>query len=161
MGSRAGRARRALKRFVALATTVALLTSLTLLVAPGVAYADGGALAVSTTSYSAGSPPPGAPVTYTMAVDVGGGSDTSNSRITMVHATPPGVLPLGAFGTGWGCQSPVGQSITCVTTNNSFNNGTKLTLTVVAIVTGSGMTSSVIQNSSTTTVSVSYTHLRA
>src|SRR5664279_3535872 len=152
MGSRAGRARRALKRFVALATTVALLTALSPLVAPGVVYADGGVLAVSTTSYSAGSPPAGAPVTYTMAVDVGGGSETS-SRITMVHTTPTGVLPLGAFGTGWGCQSPVGQTITCVTTNNSFNNGTKLTLTVVAIVSSSGMTSSVIQNSSTTTVS--------
>src|SRR5664279_1471658 len=102
MGSRAGRARRALKRFVALATTVALLTALSPLIAPGVAYADGGVLLVSTTSYNAGSPPAGAPVTYTMAVEVAGGSNTSSSRITMVHTTPTGVLPLGAFGTGWG-----------------------------------------------------------
>jgi uncharacterized repeat protein (TIGR01451 family) len=110
-------------------------------------------LAVSTTSFSTASPAPGAPVTYKVATSVLAGAN-ENSPISVTQTTPTGVLPVGAYGTGWVCAAPVGQTITCTTSGSSFTNGTALpVLTVVAIVTGTTMTSTIVQNNSPSRVS--------
>ena len=110
-------------------------------------------LAVSTTSYSAATSTPGAPVSYNVVASVLSGAK-ENSPISVTQTTPAGVVPVGAFGTGWVCQAPVGQTVTCTTSASSFTNGTALpAITVVAIATGASVTSTTIQNSSTTRVS--------
>jgi uncharacterized repeat protein (TIGR01451 family) len=106
-------------------------------------------LAVSTTSYSAASPSPGAPVNYTDTASVFAGTNEA-SPVSVTQTVPAGIVPVGAYGSGWICQSPVGQSISCTTSSSSFAGGTTLpVLNVVAIVTGSTVTSTLVQNSST------------
>ena len=110
-------------------------------------------LAVTTTSYAAATSQPGDPVTYTVVPSVLAGGDAT-SPISVVQTTPAGVIPVGAFGTGWVCQPRVGQTITCTTSASSFTAGTTLpTLTVVAIVTAASTTAATIQASSPTTAS--------
>jgi hypothetical protein len=112
-------------------------------------------LAVNSTSYSAASPSPGAPVNYSVSASVTAGSNET-MPISVTQTTPTGVVPVGAYGSGWVCASPVGQSITCTTSGSSFLGGTTLpVLNVVAIVTGSSVTSTLIQSSSSATASSS------
>ncbi|MEV5968235.1 putative Ig domain-containing protein [Kribbella sp. NPDC051952] len=106
-------------------------------------------LAVSTTSYTAPSSQPGDPVTYKIASSVLAGA-AENSPISVSQTVPAGVVPVGAYGNGWTCAAAVGQSITCTTTAGSFAGGTVLPpITVVAIVTGSTVTSALVQSNST------------
>ena len=111
-------------------------------------------LSVSTTSYSAASPAAGAPVNYLVTPSVLAGAD-EGAAISVTQTVPTGVVPVGAFGSGWTCAAPVGRTITCTTTATSFANGTTLpVIDVVAIVTGSTVTSTTIANSSSTAVLV-------
>ncbi|RFA10366.1 hypothetical protein B7R54_14985 [Subtercola boreus] len=110
-------------------------------------------LSVAGTSFSAANPAVGAPVTYSVATGVQVGANET-SPISMTMTTPAGVVPVGAFGSGWLCGSPNAQTVTCVTTASSFANGTALpTITVVAIVTSASMTAATVQNASTARVS--------
>jgi uncharacterized repeat protein (TIGR01451 family) len=110
-------------------------------------------LKVATTSFTAAAPAPGAPVTYKITPSVQVGADEA-APISVTQTTPTGVLPVGAYGTGWVCQTPVGQTVTCTTSASSFANGTTLpVITVVGIVTGSSMSAAIVQNSSVTRVS--------
>ena len=110
-------------------------------------------LAVSSTGYSTAAPQPGDPVTYTAAASVLAGANET-SPVSVTQTVPAGVVPVGAYGTGWECQVPVGRTVTCTTTASSIANGTALpVITVVAIVTGSGVTSTLVQTASTARVS--------
>ncbi|MCM3887100.1 putative Ig domain-containing protein [Frankia sp. R82] len=110
-------------------------------------------LNVAATSYNGSTPQPGDPVTYTVTAGVSAGADEP-SPISVTETVPVGVVPVGAFGSGWVCQAPVGRSITCTNSNGPFTNGTTLTpVTVVAIVTSSGVTPALIQTTSVTTSS--------
>lgn len=110
-------------------------------------------LSVSQTSYTGSSPQPGDPVTYTVAASVAAGTDEPGP-ITVVETVPSGVVPLVAYGSGWVCQTPVGQSVTCTNNNGPFANGAALTpIQVVAIVTGGSVTPALIQSGSTATAS--------
>ena len=109
-------------------------------------------LGVSTTSYSAATSQPGDPVTYTVTPSLLVGSNEA-SAISITQTTPTGVLPVGAYGTGWVCLAPVGKTVTCTTTATSFTNGTTLpVVTVVGIATAT-TSAAVVQTSSSTTVS--------
>lgn len=58
--------------------------------------------------------------------------------------------PIGAYGTGWVCGAPVGQTVSCTTSSSTFTNGTALPdINVVAIVTTASLSASVVQNAST------------
>jgi Fibronectin type III domain len=110
-------------------------------------------LAVSTTSYSAATPSAGAPVTYGVTASVVAGANET-SPISVTQTVPTGVVPVGAYGSGWTCQSPVGQSITCTTSGSLFVGGTTLpVINVDAIVTGSSVTSALVQSGSSATAS--------
>jgi uncharacterized repeat protein (TIGR01451 family) len=110
-------------------------------------------LGVATTSFTAANPAPGAPVTYRITPSVKVGADETRP-ISVTQTTPTGVVPVGAYGTGWTCQPPSGQTVTCTTTASSFANGTTLpVITVVGIVTSSSMTAAIVQNSSVSRVS--------
>ena len=110
-------------------------------------------LGVGTTSYNDSTPTQGEPVNYVITPSVLPGVDEANA-VSVTQTVPAGVVPVGAFGTGWVCAAPSGQSITCTTSATSFVNGTVLpNVNVIATVTGSSVTSSLIQNSSVTTVS--------
>ncbi|CAO5254753.1 DUF7927 domain-containing protein [Frankia sp. AgKG'84/4] len=110
-------------------------------------------LNVAATSYNGATPQPGDPVTYTVTAGVSAGANEP-SPISVTETVPVGVVPVGAFGSGWVCQAPVGRSITCTNSNGPFTNGTTLTpVTVVAIVTSSGVTPALIQTTSVTTSS--------
>jgi large repetitive protein len=112
-------------------------------------------LAVTSTGYGAATSTPGAPVNYTDTASVLG-TTTESSPISLTQTTPAGVVPVGAYGSGWVCQSPIGQSITCTTSSSSFAGGTTLpVLNVVAIVTGASVASTLVQSSSTATASSS------
>jgi uncharacterized repeat protein (TIGR01451 family) len=110
-------------------------------------------LAVSTVSYAASTSQPGDPVTYTVTPSVQAGANET-AAVSVTQTVPAGVIPVGAYGTGWVCQAAVDQTITCTTTATSFTNGTTLPqLTVVGIVTAGGVTSATIQGGSPTTAS--------
>ncbi|MCS5719732.1 putative Ig domain-containing protein [Herbiconiux sp. CPCC 205763] len=110
-------------------------------------------LGVASTSYTAANPAPGAPVTYTITPSVQVGTDEA-APISMTQTTPSGVVPVGAYGTGWVCQTPVGQTVTCTTSASTFANGTTLpVITVVGIVTSASMSAAIVQNSSVARVS--------
>ncbi|MCU1478680.1 MAG: hypothetical protein JWQ64_3373, partial [Subtercola sp.] len=110
-------------------------------------------LSVVSTSFSAATPAPGAPVTYSIQTGVLTGANES-SPISMTQTTPAGVIPVGAYGAGWSCAAPIGQTVTCTTSASSFTNGTALpAITVVAIVTSASMTTAIVQNASTARVS--------
>ncbi len=110
-------------------------------------------LGVTATAYTAASPAVGAPVNYVVTPDVQTGVDVS-SAITMTQTVPAGVKPLEAYGSGWTCGDPSGQTISCSTTASAFTNGTTLRpITVVAIVTGASVTSATVGASSISAVS--------
>ena len=110
-------------------------------------------LAVNTTSFSAATSAKGDPVSYVVTPSVLAGANES-VPISVSHTVPAGVVPVGAYGTGWVCSAPVGIKVTCTTSGSSFTNGTTLpVINVVAIVTTAGVTSATIQNSSVTAVS--------
>ncbi|MCW2646585.1 MAG: hypothetical protein JWP07_2694, partial [Pseudonocardiales bacterium] len=110
-------------------------------------------LALATTSYSAATSQPGDPVTYSAVASVLSGANEAGA-ISVAQTVPVGVVPVGAYGTGWVCQAAVGRTITCTTSASSFTNGTTLpAVTVVAIVTAAGVTSTTIQASSPATAS--------
>ncbi|HZG92302.1 MAG TPA: fibronectin type III domain-containing protein, partial [Pseudonocardia sp.] len=118
-----------------------------------VTFAPAAQLAVSTTSYSAATSGPGAPVTYQVAASVLAGANVA-SPVSVTHTVPVGVVPTGAYGTGWVCAAPVGRAITCTTSASAFANGTALPALVVnAIVTASSVSGTVIRSSSSTVVS--------
>lgn len=111
-------------------------------------------LGVSSTSYVAASPAAGDPVNYVVTPAVQATGVDVTRPISMTQIVPTGVKPVGAFGSGWTCQPPSGQTVTCTTTGSSFSAGTTLpVVTVVGIVTGSGVTASTVQNGSTSAVS--------
>ncbi len=110
-------------------------------------------LGISGTSFSAATSQPGDPVTYKLTPSVLAGANVA-SPISATQTTPAGVVPVGAYGTGWVCQAPAGPSVTCTTSASSFANGTTLPdITVVAIVTGTGVTSDQVRIGSTSTAS--------
>ncbi len=110
-------------------------------------------LNVSQTSYTGPSPQRGDPVTYSITAGVDAGVNET-APISVTQTLPAGVVPAGAFGSGWGCGAPAGQTITCTNSNGPFANGTSLPpITVVAIVTGTGVTPTLIQTASVATSS--------
>ncbi|WP_440104838.1 putative Ig domain-containing protein [Streptosporangium sp. H16] len=110
-------------------------------------------LSVAQTSYTGSSPQPGDPVTYTVTAGVAAGTNEPGP-VTVVETVPTGVKPLGAYGSGWVCQTPVGQTVTCTNSNGPFASGATLApITVVAIVTGGSVTPALIQSGSTATAS--------
>ncbi|MGC4746828.1 putative Ig domain-containing protein [Micromonospora sp. DT201] len=110
-------------------------------------------LNVTQTSYTGPNPQPGDPVNYTVVPSVAVGANET-APVSMTATTPTGVVPVGAFGSGWVCGAPTGQTVTCTNSNGPFANGTSLPpISVVAIVTGSAVTPSIIQTQSTVTAS--------
>ncbi|HEY3670644.1 MAG TPA: putative Ig domain-containing protein [Acidimicrobiia bacterium] len=111
-------------------------------------------LSVTTTSSSAATSVAGDPVTYNVVPSVLAGSDET-VPISVTQTTPTGVVPVGAFGTGWACAAPIGRSVTCTTTASSFTNGTVLSpIKVVAIATTT-ITAASVQSGSSAQVSSS------
>ena len=111
-------------------------------------------LNVTQTSYNGTSPQPGDPVTYTVTPGVTATGSNETSPISVTETLPAGVVPVGAFGTGWVCAAAVGQKITCTNSNAPFASGASLpAITVVGVVTGSSVTPALIQSSSTATAS--------
>ncbi|MDG4808904.1 fibronectin type III domain-containing protein [Micromonospora sp. WMMD1120] len=110
-------------------------------------------LNVSQTSAVGASPQPGDPVTYSITAGVDAGA-AETSPISVTQTAPAGVVPRGAFGSGWVCAAPVGQSVTCTNSNGPFAGGTALPpITVVATVTGTGVTPTLIQTATVATSS--------
>ncbi|WP_326556718.1 DUF7927 domain-containing protein [Micromonospora sp. NBC_01796] len=110
-------------------------------------------LNVSQTSYTGPTPQPGDPVNYTVVAGVDVGADET-APISVTETLPTGVVPVGAFGTGWVCAAPVGQKITCTNSNAPFANGSTLSpVSIVGIVTGTGVTPTLIQTGSTAAAS--------
>ncbi|MEV4119810.1 fibronectin type III domain-containing protein [Micromonospora sp. NPDC049645] len=110
-------------------------------------------LNVSQTSAVGASPQPGDPVTYSITAGVDAVA-AEPSPISVTQTVPAGVVPRGAFGTGWACGAPSGQTITCTNSNGPFPGGTSLPpITVVATVTGTGVTPTLIQTATVATSS--------
>jgi large repetitive protein len=107
-------------------------------------------LAVSQTSYAAATLTPGSPVTYTVAASSSGA--TENFPVTVTETLPTGVVPVGAWGTGWVCGAPVGQQISCTDSTSPFTSGT---ITVNGVVTSSSVTPALIQSGTTAVASSS------
>ena len=107
-------------------------------------------LAVAQTSYAAATLTAGSPVTYSVAASASGAAE--NSPVTVTETLPVGVLPVGAFGTGWVCAAPSGQSISCTNSTSPFISGT---ITVNGVVTSSSVTQAVVQSSTTAVASSS------
>ncbi|WP_433372608.1 putative Ig domain-containing protein [Streptosporangium sp. CA-115845] len=111
-------------------------------------------LTVAQTGYSASTLVPGAPVTYSVVAGVGTDSIAESAPISVTQTMPAGVVPAGAYGTGWVCAAPVGQSVTCTNSNTPFAAGATLPpITVVGVVTGVGVTPSLIQTATVVTSS--------
>ncbi|MEU5692378.1 fibronectin type III domain-containing protein [Actinosynnema sp. NPDC020468] len=109
-------------------------------------------LAIDTTSYAQATVTAGGPVTYKVTPSVLAGADETQA-VSVTQTVPTGVAPQGAYGTGWVCATPVGQSVTCTTSATSFANGTTLPdITVVGIATTT-ITAATVQSGSPTTVS--------
>ncbi|MDG4837774.1 fibronectin type III domain-containing protein [Micromonospora sp. WMMD967] len=110
-------------------------------------------LNVSQTSAVGASPQPGDPVTYSITAGVDAGT-TETAPISVTQTVPTGVVPRAAYGTGWVCGAPSGQTITCTNSNGPFAGGTSLPpITVVATVTGTGVTPAQIQTATVATSS--------
>ena len=113
-------------------------------------------LAVSQTSYVAASPKAGTPVTYTVSPSVSSSGASESNPISVTETLPAGVVPVGAYGSGWTCGSPSGQTITCTDSATPFAAGTSLpAITVEGIVTSSSVTAAAIQSGTTVTASSS------
>ncbi|GIG87380.1 fibronectin type III domain-containing protein [Plantactinospora endophytica] len=112
-------------------------------------------LNVSQVSYTGTTLSPGAPVNYVVTAGVDAGA-TDPGPISVTQTLPAGVVPKGAFGTGWVCAAPVGQSITCTNSSGPFVGGSSLApISVVAIVTGSSVTPALVQTATVATASSS------
>ena len=112
-------------------------------------------LAVSSTSYTTPTPAPGDPVTYVITPSVSSIGADETLPVTMTQTVPAGVTALGGYGTGWTCSAG-GQIVTCTSTTSSFPAGTVLNpITVVGVVTATGMTQSTVENTSTARASSS------
>ncbi|MEU8219616.1 fibronectin type III domain-containing protein [Micromonospora taraxaci] len=110
-------------------------------------------LNVSQTSAVGASPQPGDPVTYSITAGVDAGA-TETAPISVTQTVPTGVVPRAAYGSGWVCGAPSGQTITCTNSNGPFPGGTFLPpITVVATVTGTGVTPAQIQTATVATSS--------
>ncbi|RZT77371.1 putative Ig domain-containing protein [Micromonospora violae] len=110
-------------------------------------------LNVSQTSAVGASPQPGDPVTYSITAGVDAGA-TETAPISVTQTAPTGVVPRAAYGSGWVCGAPSGQTITCTNSNGPFAGGTFLPpITVVATVTGTGVTPAQIQTATVATSS--------
>ncbi|MET7864691.1 fibronectin type III domain-containing protein [Micromonospora taraxaci] len=110
-------------------------------------------LNVSQTSAVGASPQPGDPVTYSITAGVDAGA-TETAPISVTQTVPTGVVPRAAYGSGWVCGAPSGQTITCINSNGPFPGGTFLPpITVVATVTGTGVTPAQIQTATVATSS--------
>ena len=107
-------------------------------------------LAVSQTSYAAATLPPGSPVTYKVAASSSGAAE--NLPVTVTETLPSGVLPVGAFGTGWVCGAPSGQQISCTNSTSPFTSGT---ITVNGVVNSASVTPAVVQSSTSAVASSS------
>ena len=113
-------------------------------------------LTVTQTAYSAASPSAGAPVTYTITPGVSSSGTSESDPVSVTQTLPAGVKPVGAYGSGWTCGAPSGQTITCTDSATPFAAGSSLpAITVEGIVTGSGVTASSIQSGTTVTASSS------
>ncbi|MFI6453804.1 putative Ig domain-containing protein [Streptosporangium amethystogenes] len=111
-------------------------------------------LTVAQTGYSATTPAQGTPVTYSVVSGIGADSIAESSPISMTQTMPAGVVPTGAYGTGWVCAAPVGQSVTCTNGNVPFAAGVTLPpITVTGVVTGTGVTQALIQTATVVTAS--------
>ena len=105
---------------------------------------------MSQTSYVATSPALGAPVTYTVSPSVSSAGASENNPISVTETLPAGVTPVGAYGFGWTCAAPSGQTITCTDGATPFAAGASLpAITVQGIVTTSGVTASTVQSGTT------------
>ncbi|MEU4829853.1 putative Ig domain-containing protein [Streptosporangium sp. NPDC023615] len=112
-------------------------------------------LTVAQTGYTAATLQPGDPVTYSVVAGVAAGL-AETTPITITQTLPAGTVPVGAYGTGWVCSAPSSRSITCTNFATPFAGGTTLPpLTVVGIVTGTGVTSAQIQSGTVVTASSS------
>ncbi|MGC5307411.1 fibronectin type III domain-containing protein [Micromonospora zamorensis] len=110
-------------------------------------------LNVSQSSAVRPTPQPGDPVTYSITAGVDAGA-TETAPISVTQTVPTGVVPRGAFGSGWVCGAPSGQNISCTNSNGPFAGGTFLPpITVVATVTGTGVTQALIQTATVATSS--------
>ncbi|MGW0503167.1 fibronectin type III domain-containing protein [Micromonospora sp. NPDC003241] len=110
-------------------------------------------LTVTQTSSVGASPQPGDPVTYTITPRVESGT-SEPAPILVTQTMPTGVVPRGAYGTGWSCGTPSGQSITCTNSNVPFPGGSNLSpITVAATVTGTSVTPTLIQTGTVATAS--------
>ncbi|MFC6086190.1 DUF7927 domain-containing protein [Sphaerisporangium aureirubrum] len=111
-------------------------------------------LDVAQTSYNGSAPQPGDPVNYVVSPRVLATGANETQPISVTETVPAGVVPVGAFGTGWVCGAPSGQKITCTNSSTPFVAGVSLPpINVVGIVTGSSVTPALIQGSSTVTAS--------
>ncbi|WP_329426066.1 putative Ig domain-containing protein [Streptosporangium sp. NBC_01495] len=110
-------------------------------------------LTVAQTSYNAATLSPGDPVTYSVVAGVDAGI-AETSPISVTQTLPAGTVPVGAYGTGWVCAAPSGRSITCTNSNGPFPVAATLPpITVVGIVTGSGVTPTLVQSTTVATAS--------
>ncbi|MEU8381746.1 hypothetical protein AB0C32_21450, partial [Streptosporangium sp. NPDC048865] len=110
-------------------------------------------LTVTQTGYSAATSQPGDPVTYNVVAGVAAGLQET-TPVAITQTLPAGTVPVGAYGTGWVCAVPSGRSVTCTNSNGPFPAGATLPpLTVVGIVTGTGVTAAQIQSGTVVTAS--------
>ncbi|MFC7645286.1 fibronectin type III domain-containing protein [Streptosporangium lutulentum] len=74
----------------------------------------------------------------------------------MTQTLPVGTVAAGAYGTGWVCAAPSGRSVTCTNSNGPFPAGATLApITVVGIVTATGVTPALVQSTTVATSSAS------
>ncbi|MFI5837902.1 putative Ig domain-containing protein [Micromonospora sp. NPDC051300] len=110
-------------------------------------------LRVVQTSSVGAAPQAGDPVTYTISSGVDPGV-TETAPVSVTQTLPQGVLPRGAFGSGWVCEVPAGQTVRCTNSNGPFSAGSSLpAITVAATVTGSGVTPELVQSATVVTAS--------
>ncbi len=111
------------------------------------------ALTVAQTSFNQTTLHTGDPVTYSVTAGVTSAADES-LPIAVTETMPTGVVPVGGFGSGWVCQAPSGQKVTCTNSGAPFVGGSTLTaLTFVGIVNSPGVTPTLIQTTSVATAS--------